>query len=184
MASRNSAGRRPSSSRGRGPYKRTMSEAGEAFEQGAEEILNLYRERRKQTRPSAPFDWPESLLKRECYNLIQKHSRWSGRVITSIVKRWECIPEQITYAQNKFYWGILAIDPEADCISNPSLSKYAKEMLYADLHGVPPEYLIGFLSQSGNLTLIRERLRRHELDQEFLNFRKRANRPKTGHQGP
>jgi hypothetical protein len=162
--------------RGRGPG-REISPAAQAFEREADRALARYEERKRMDRSTSPFAWPENLLKRECYNLILKHTRWSGKAVLEIVRTWKCQPDTITYHHNKFYWGLLAIDPQGDFIPDPALSKYAKEMLYAAKHNVPPEYLIGFLLQSGNLTFIRNQLRSGEIDREFAAFRRRTTSP-------
>ena len=157
--------------RGRKPQQ-LRDLAASAFELAADDIIERYDARGRDPRGATPFAWPENQLKRECYNLIIKHTRWGGREIIDIVHKYRCIPDSITFRQNKFYWGILAIDPKAAFISDPSLSKYSKEMLYAWQHRVPPEYLIGFLLQSGNLPALRVKLREGRTEKDFIDFRK------------
>lgn len=83
-----------------------------------------------------------------------------------------CLPDTVTYKQNKFYWGLLAIDPQEAYITDPALSKYTKEILFASKHGVPAEYLIGFLMQSETLWCIRMRLARASSTENSCIFAK------------
>jgi hypothetical protein len=165
--------------RARGP-QRPGDLAESAFELAADEIVERYDVRGREPRGATPFAWPENQLKRECYNLIIKHTRWSGAEIIAIVRKYGCVPESITFRKNKFYWELLAIDPKITCISDPSLSKYSIEMLYAWRHRVPPEYLIGFLLQSGNLSSLRVKLREGRTEKDFVDFRKIAVRTSDG----
>lgn len=168
---------RTASSRRNGSPVRNGSLASQRFERQADHILKQYETMGKKVLGRRAFSRPENYLKRECYNLIFRHTKWSGRTIIEVVRRWRCVPDTITYKQNRFYWGLLAIDPQEEFIRDPALSKYAKEMLYAAKHGVPAEYLIGFLMQSDNLASIREKLQSGELDREFMSFRRRAKSP-------
>lgn len=157
--------------RARGP-RRPGDLAVSAFETAADDIVERYDARGQEPRGVTPFAWPENQLKRECYNLIIKHTRWGGREIIDIVRKYGCVPESITFNKNKFYWGLLAIDPKGAYILDPQLSKYAKEMIYAWKHLVPPEYLIGFLLQSGNISSLRAKLREGGTEKDFIDFRK------------
>ena len=54
--------------------------------------------------------------------------------------------------ENPFYWGIWAVLDPDDKIPRSTRTRFSQELLYAHMHDVPPEYLIGFLHQKGTST--------------------------------
>ena len=59
---------------------------------------------------------------------------------------------------NIFHALFLGLYEEDTQISRQERAQMAKELLYADRHNVPPEYLCGFLYQSGGRKKLDEKL--------------------------
>lgn len=133
---------------GKSPEK--LSGAQETYDDAAEFIRDGYSKRRP-LKGLRPFDSANGYLRREAYALIRetKSKRGGANTIRSLVQRLSTTPETPEYTENPFYWGLLAIDPHRDFLSPQDLSRFAKQLLYADRNGVPPNYLIGFLYQTG-----------------------------------
>lgn len=51
--------------------------------------------------------------------------------------------------ENPFYWGFWAVVDPDDKIPKTTRTRFSQELLYAHLHDVPPEFLIGFIHQKG-----------------------------------
>jgi hypothetical protein len=81
---------------------------------------------------------------------------------------------QPDYAENYFYWGLIAADPTGDCISPKDISHVARELFYADNHAVPPEYLVGFLYQCGTQAQLKAKFKRTGREESFDKCRARA----------
>lgn len=156
---------------------RHLSKRMQAVEDGfrplARAILESYESRANAgKRGDRPFDSAEGTLKRECYALIRryrhKHQHEFLKRVSAYDNRRYDQPE---YKENPFYWGLLAIDREVKSIGQGNLSEYAGQFLFADKHGVPPEYLIGFIYQSGGREM-RIKIRTDSRDHEFELFRR------------
>lgn len=129
---------------------RKLSDSQWAFDDAAGFIRDGFSQRQT-VKGLRPFDSANGYLRREAYALIRetKSRKGGANTIKSLVQRLSTTPESPEYAENPFYWGLLAIDPHRDFLSAQDLSRFAKQLLYADRNGVPPSYLIGFLYQTG-----------------------------------
>lgn len=138
--------------RGRLTAPRELSAAATEFEQRADEILAVYKAKKATSRGGPPFEAKESYLKRRAYELIREYLAAPGRsgTIKTIVRLWRRVPRSPAFSENPFFWGLLAVDPQADVLKPARLHLYSQQLLYAHRHHVPPHFLIGFLYQSGN----------------------------------
>ncbi len=125
--------------------------------------------------PPSPFEAPEGYLKRACFQVIQEFRKANAHhAIKKLANYAGRDRRQLTYTDNPFYWGLLAIDPAFSAIEEGSLSLYAKQLLHAANHKVPPEHLVGFIYQSGSQSALKRKVRIGEREEEFLRIRKRT----------
>tara|TARA_R110002049_G_scaffold205431_2_gene376008 strand:- start:150 stop:686 length:537 start_codon:yes stop_codon:yes gene_type:complete len=112
-----------------------------------------------------PFDKADSFFKREAYALLREYSDSEGRaIIKSVVRIYADEPRYPSYTENRFYWGLVAIDSGEGILSKQKLSKIAKQLLYADHNGIAPQLLIGFLYQIGGSDHIHKQLSKNYRD--------------------
>lgn len=130
------------------------------FEEAADQILENYALASRE-RGQAPYERPLGAFKRESYKLLRRviAERGQHKVIKSVVRTWDLQPARLQYAENQYHFGLLAIDPQFDVLDRKRLSFWSRQMTYADLHGVPACYLLGFLWQSGSPSQISRKLR-------------------------
>ena len=100
-----------------------------------------------------PYDRPNSYLKRSVYELVRSClSTDDGAMLRTAFTRERTLAgargDTDTYEDNPFFWGLLLVC-DYNGLSKSSLSRFSLELRYADLHNVPPQYLIGFLYQMG-----------------------------------
>lgn len=131
---------------------RHLSPAATEFEQRADHILAEYSAKLTAEVVRSPYQAKEAYLKRASYGLIREYLRAPGRyrTIKSIVRRWHREPRSPSFSENPFFWGLIAVDPQADVLNPARIHLYSQQQLYAHRHDVPPHFLIGFLYQSGN----------------------------------
>ncbi len=158
MAPRRGRDAKPKRSKGQ------PSEAELDFMIHAEKILTGYRARQKEReanpgkQPRPPFDQAEGFLKRECYALIRNciSGKKGAQIIKSIVRRNLIEPPYHRYADNPYFWGLIAIDAPDRELGAQRISRYAMQMLYAHQNYVLPIHLVGFLYQIGGHATLRE----------------------------
>lgn len=109
-----------------------------------------------------PWDSANGYFQREAYALIRRMIREQKEGATAIqigARQSTFLPNRPVFGKAKFLWGLLAIDPEADCLGKGAKKarRFARLFAHADRNLVPPEYLIGFSKQiGGSRTLERE----------------------------
>lgn len=130
------------------------------FSQQASRIRDGYRRRLDRTNYMTPWDNPNGYLRREIYRLVRHFdSSDQGAAIQLIVRDAGREPRSPSYEQNMFHWGLLALEgPRGNLLTPQDRRKFANELLYANRHGVPELYLIGFLYQLGTQLDIHERV--------------------------
>lgn len=68
------------------------------------------------------------------------------------------------FSQNRFYWilqGLACIVRIGNFeIRKSDISRFSLQLSYAERHGVPPEYLVGFLHQCGTLSAVCEKAKK------------------------
>lgn len=157
----------------RGLARKTL--VGSEFIDKVEEIVEEYNIRKKEKSAECPFVSAEGYLKRECYILItNSNTRWHNDFIKKLSVYTNRERRQPSYEENRYYWGLLAIDPSHDMIGHNDLQIYSRQMLYAQRHGVPPEHLVGFLYQSGNQKSIQGKVQDNKREEEFDLVRNRT----------
>lgn len=108
----------------------------------------------------APYDQPESVLKRSVYSLVRSlRNRGVVKHLETAIFNDRYLDtgrtKRVRFEDNPFQWVLFGLADHVEIsgkfhISQPKISRYSRQLLYADRHGVPTEYLIGFLYQSGN----------------------------------
>lgn len=124
----------------------------------------------EQTFGSSPNEDAKNFLRREIYAL--------GRCLKAVPPKWDIV-EIISGLRihkvrrpkalhgNIFHALLMGVYEEDTQIPRQERSKMAKELLYADRHNVPPEYLCGFLYQSGGRDNLEEKLNAGYLEPAF-----------------
>lgn len=142
-----------------------LTPAGEAFLDASEEIIELYRQYKRDklakiSRGSNPFDGPLGEFKRRAYSFLRPYIHTSGghKTISNVLDHLAISERRRSRDQNPFYLGLLALDEYRD-LSSSDLSRFAKQMLYADSNDVPACFLVGFVYQVGGPTKIAQRLK-------------------------
>lgn len=136
-------------------------------------ILDGYQRRirmRENRRTLPPWDTPSGYLQRETYRLVRLlDDHGLSSAITQTVALNGRVPRSPTYEDNKFHWGLLAIEGARNFLTPQQRRLYAGQMLYAARHGVPEVHLIGFIYQLGSEVSIFDRLNRPEVARLFRN---------------
>jgi hypothetical protein len=116
---------------------------------------------------TSPYDAPISYLRREIYRTVRACLRTGGmeflqngfnEAIEALPIRGAVRPTSENKA-NPFYVGVAYITAEESTFSRNYRMRFSRELLYAHLHDVPPDLLIGFLYQIGSSDEIGNRLK-------------------------
>ncbi len=113
----------------------------------------------------APYDKPESILKREVYRFTMRYltDQNSGRLEDVLEAN---IPIERTlrvkFSENPFHRMLLALRSEGLDIEPFEITRYSSQLLYAQRHDIDPDLLIGFLYQTGSPDEIRKRVMRQK----------------------
>lgn len=100
-------------------------------------------------------------LKREIYALVRHFlAQDHGNVIKEIVEDDGRAPANgPAFEDNPFHWGLLSLfEARGDGLSRGDRYLFARQMLYAHKHDVPPNLLVGFIYQSGKPQDIAQKL--------------------------
>lgn len=109
----------------------------------------------------APYDKPESILKREVYKFVRDHlteqnsSRFEDVLDENITNERRL---RVEFSANPFHKIFLALRSEGIEIKPFEITRYSSQLLYARRHEIVPDMLIGFLYQTGSPDVIRERV--------------------------
>lgn len=108
-----------------------------------------------------PWNNPAGYLQREVYRLTRAlDDAELGSIIERTVIANGSVPRSPTYQENKFHWGLLAVEGAAPLLTPPRRRLFASQMLYADRHNIPEAHLIGFIYQLGSQLCIYDRIER------------------------
>ena len=113
----------------------------------------------------APYDRADSILKRMVYKFVRQHRQSKGfkHIETAISNdRDSGRTMRIRFDDNPFHWVLFGLK---NCvgilgkfeIDKFSVSRFAKQLSYADRHDIEPELLIGFLLQTGTMSEVCEK---------------------------
>lgn len=100
-----------------------------------------------------PYDRPNSYLKRSVYEFVRSClSTDDGAMLRMAVTGERPLAgargDTGTFEDNPFFWGLLLVCGD-NGLTKSSRSRFSLELQYANMHNVPPQYLIGFLYQMG-----------------------------------
>jgi hypothetical protein len=122
----------------------------------------------------SPYDEGIGYLERATYALTRHLKRRKcihhslGKAVKDL-KYYNGDPRSPTLDGNPFHWMLVLIIPNGQLVSTSNgkspisrqhRNRIAKCLLYADLHDVPTQYLVGFLLQTGDLAGISEKMKR------------------------
>lgn len=124
------------------------------------------------------YDRPDGKLKRYVYQLVRDciEGGWVDELK-------ECAERQLGGARlkpsernnaNPFYWGLTAVCGEKYKLPRTTKSRFAQELLYADMHDVPPEFLVGFIYQIGPSGDLQHKIDKKEMQRWFVKRQKSA----------
>jgi hypothetical protein len=127
----------------------------------------------RSTRPaSSPSKEPLSILKRRVYGAVR--TCWKSDALEILRK---CavesgMPEKTKIAcrimpdgiENPYYLGLALVTAKIPDFKPHYRSRFPREMLFAHMHDVPPDLLIGFLYQIGSSDQISRRLQNKEYE--------------------
>lgn len=151
-----------------------ISDAADRFANEAS-LIRMHAKLCHERGAKSPFQRQSNYFKSESYNLINKQlSLPHGRASIRLIMADHNINIDLDLYSRIFYYGLFAIDYQSDFMDNRKRLLYSNQMHFAYLHRVPPEYLIGFLYQSGNSDLIADKVREASSEGEFVDLRKRS----------
>lgn len=116
---------------------------------------------------TSPYDAPISYLRREIYRTVRSCLRTGGMdflkngfdEVTGALPNKGAVRPTSENLANPFYLGTVYITAAEPTFSRTYRMRFSREMLYAHLHDVPPDLLIGFLYQIGSSDEIGNRLK-------------------------
>lgn len=108
----------------------------------------------------SPFDRADSVLKRLVYGFILKHrtTQAYAHVETAIIyDRDDGRPLRIRFEDNPFHWVLFGLKDYVKVVGKfeirkSDVTRYGRQLNYADRHEITPELLIGFLMQTGSIS--------------------------------
>jgi hypothetical protein len=110
----------------------------------------------------APWDTKWGYLKCRVYALTRRLlAEDRAQIIEQLVRSYSKEPRGVPFAQNPFYWALIAIDaPRFRMIKRADRRRFANELLVAHQNDVPAMFLVGFLYQLGSAEDIHARAAR------------------------
>lgn len=119
-----------------------------------------------------PYDKVNSKLKRAVYKLVRNCIE---NDLVDVLK--ESVEFQFgdksqvkpsrTNAENPFYWGFTAVCGTDEKLARSNKSRFSQELMYAHIHDVPPEFLIGFIYQIGSSKELQRKIDSKEMQRWF-----------------
>lgn len=135
--------------------------------------------KKKGATKESPYDQPYSRLKRGVYALVREcleHDLLD--VLKESVEFQFGDRSQVKPSENNdtnpFYWGLTAVCGTENKLKRNSKSRFAQELLYAHMHDVPPQFLIGFLHQMGSSKGLQDKIENQEMQRWFVKRQKSA----------
>lgn len=110
----------------------------------------------------APFYRADSVLKRMVYAFVQKHrptKRYQHLESAIANDRDEWRGLRVPFKDNPFHWILFGLKDHIVIldgfeISKSDVTRFGRQLSYADRHEIAPELLIGFLFQTGTISEI------------------------------
>lgn len=119
-----------------------------------------------------PYDKVNSKLKRVVYRLVRDCLKCDLlSVLKDSVQKQPGDKSQVKpsskNADNPFYWGFTAVCGIDKKLARSNKSRFSQELLYAHMHDVPPEFLIGFIYQIGSSSKLQQKIDNKEMQRWF-----------------
>ena len=140
-----------------GPIPRSAGAAIRHFHLLADAIVDGWLEQRdKQVRTESAHSW----CKRNLYRLIKSYvDRGQGDVFRTMAHRsGRSLVGIDAIGSNPFKLALFAMWSDNVSMTRHQQRVWGNQMMYANLHDVPPEHLIGFIGSAGSAQRIAEKL--------------------------
>lgn len=136
------------------------------FEHRASEIIWEWTARRNAASPAV--ESPNAWFKRTAYQFLRELILGGDEPLLEAVVLRDKRPNRLVEEAitNPFKLGLLAMTVD-ESISRSDRHVFGNQMLYAHRHGVPPEFLSGFIAASGKPATIAEKLKQGFVEPGF-----------------
>lgn len=125
------------------------------------------------------YDRPDSKLKRGVYGLVRDCIK--GACLDVLKESIEFqfgnksqVKPSARNDANPFYWGLTAVCGDKNKLPRTTKSRFAQELQYANMHDVPPEFLVGFIYQIGPSGDLQHKIDNVEMQRWFAKRQKSA----------
>ena len=150
-----------------GHIPRRLNSAERHFDAVAEDIVCGWMQR---MRAGEAVESPHGWFKRNMYRLIKAYV---DADMTAVFERMakRSGRSQVGIAairENPFKLALFAMWSDNESLSRHQQRVFGTQMMYAYLHGVPPEHLLGFIRMAGSPQVIATKLKRGEREPGFV----------------
>ena len=116
-----------------------------------------------------PAETANGYLKRESYRIIVHYvAQGRSRFFENVVRQdGRGLTARVKLEENPFHFGLLALFADDSVVSKQDRSLFSMQMLYAYRHGIPAEFLIGFIYQAGSKEEIKRKLSEGSIEPGF-----------------
>lgn len=124
-------------------------------------LIDEWQRRKDLKGQLTPAETANGYLKRESYRIIDHYvTHGRARFFENVVRQdGRGLTARVKLEENPFHFGLLALFADDSVVSKQDRSLFSMQMLYAYQHGIPPEFLIGFIYQAGSKEEIKRKLR-------------------------
>ena len=134
----------------------------ERWDEFADSLAAAVSKRNAPAEKRPPFDTARGYLKREVYRYVcERLDNKADRALEWCVEktRGDRLLRRPSFKDNPFHWVLFGLQnhPELN-LKKGEVSRFGRQLLYAKIHKVPPELLIGFIYQTGSPALINRKL--------------------------
>lgn len=130
------------------------------FEQISATLTEEWERRRKLRGQLPPAETANGYLKRESYRAIVHYvAHGRAQFFEWVIRReGRGLTSRVKLDENPFHFGLLALFADDSVVTRQDRNLFSMQMLYAYHHGIPPEFLIGFIYQAGSKEEIKRKL--------------------------
>lgn len=150
-----------------------LSATKERWDDFVDGLREGMRERRNVKRP--PYDKIDAFLKREVYAFVLEQLKKPAegsklkQVLEDVIFDHEKrLPANPSFSANPFHWAFSALQHEEQIsldgvrsLKRYQVSRFARQLEYAQRHDIPPDLLPGFLFQVGSPDEVYQKAGRH-----------------------
>lgn len=119
-----------------------------------------------------PYDKANSKLKRAVYRLVRDCIK--NDLVHALKESVEHqfgdrshVKPSPANAENPFYWGFMAVCGTENKLARSNKSRFSQELMYAHMHDVPPQFLIGFIYQIGSSKDLQRKIENKDMQTWF-----------------